>query len=179
MAQVGWIIDISRCIGCHTCSISCQAENNTLEYQTGNARLSYRRVIPVEGGTYPNPTAFWVTMACHHCLEPSCIPACPVSAISKRSQDGIVLIDVEACVGCGYCTSACPYGAPQLNVNTGKYEKCTFCVHRTSEGLEPACVPTCVGGALQFVSDGDFDDHGFVPLEFADPDLTKPAVEFV
>ena len=178
MAQVGWVIDISRCIGCHTCTVSCQAENNTLELQTGGAGLGYRRVVPVERGTFPNVRKFWVPMACNHCTRPSCIPACPVDAISKREEDGVVLIDQDACVGCGYCQAACPYGAPQLNVNTSKYEKCTFCVHRTSKGLEPACVPTCVGGALQFVTDGDFSGYGFVPDTFADPDLTQPAVKF-
>ena len=179
MAQVGWTIDISRCVGCHTCTMSCQAENNTLEFQTGQANLAYRRVIGVEEGTYPEVSKYFLPMACHHCLEPACIPSCPVDAISKREEDGIVLIDVDACIGCGYCQPACPYGAPQPNVNSGKYEKCTFCVHRTSQGLEPACVPTCIGGALQFVRDDDFVDNGSGPPDFADPSLTRPAVKFL
>ena len=179
MAQFGWLIDVSRCIGCHTCSVSCKAENNTLESQTGNANLGYRRVIAFESGSFPSVRKFWLTMACHHCAKPSCIPACPVDAIDTRGEGGIVLIDQDRCIGCGYCQAACPYGAPQLNVNTGKFEKCTGCVHRTSKGLEPACVPTCVGDALRWTPDGDFSDHGKVPDEFADPDLTKPSVKFV
>lgn len=179
MGQVGWIIDLTRCIGCHTCAVSCQAENNTLELQTGKADLAYRHVVEVRGGQYPNPFTMFVTMSCHHCEQPACIPSCPVKAITKRVEDGIVLIDQDLCIGCGYCSPACPYGAPRLNVNTSKYEKCTFCVHRTSKGLEPACVPTCVGGALKFVRDGVAGDWGEVPSSFADPELTGPVVKFI
>ena len=178
MGQIGWEIDLTRCIGCHACRVSCQAENNTLELQTGEANLHYRQVVTVDTGVFPHPHREWVTMSCNHCARPACIQACPVDAISKRPEDGIVLIDQDLCIGCGYCEPACPYGAPALNINTGKYEKCTFCVQRTANGLAPACVPTCVGGALKFVRGGDFSDHGTVPDAFADPGLTNPSVTF-
>mgnify|MGYP005865181323 CR=1 FL=1 len=179
MAQAGWIFDAFRCIGCHACHVSCKAENNTLELQTGGANLHYRWVVIEETGTFPHPKREPISMACNHCARPSCMPACPVDAISKRESDGIVLIDQEKCIGCGYCEAACPFGAPKLNSNTGKYEKCTMCVHRTSQGLEPACVPTCVGAALRWVPDGDFSDHGVTPERYPDTNLTNPSIKFI
>jgi tetrathionate reductase subunit B len=95
-----------------------------------------------------------VPRTCNHCEEPPCIPVCPVGATFKRS-DGIVLVDAERCVGCAYCTQACPYEARFVNHETGKADKCTFCSHRVEAGLLPACVETCVGGARVF---GDLND---------------------
>lgn len=189
MAQRGWLVDLGRCIGCHSCTVACKSEQNTapinspLLFKGGSAQrplhLSYRWVVVQEGGTYPDVWRLFVTSACNHCQEPACIKACPAGAISKRARDGIVLIDQDRCTGCRYCLWACPYGAPQFNDVTGKVEKCTMCAHRVDQGLQPACVTTCVGKALAWVPDFDAARSGEnAPQGFASAAMTKPSVRF-
>jgi Fe-S-cluster-containing dehydrogenase component len=189
MAQSGWLIDLGRCIGCHSCTVACKAEQNTapvnspLLFKGGNPQrplhVSYRWVVVQEGGTYPNVWRTFVTTACNHCQTPACLNGCPVNAISKRASDGIVLIDQEKCIGCKYCVWACPYGAPQWNEAALKVEKCTMCVERIDKGLQPACATTCVGKALAFVPDFNVAQSGQnAPDGFADPAFTKPSTRF-
>lgn len=191
MPQYGWTIDLTRCVGCHACAVACKAENNTAPQWTyGSAAkdlvvrngkgiaVNYREVLTVDQGTYPTPKRTFVTMACNHCAEPSCLKSCPVGAITKR-EDGIVLIDYDACIGCKYCLWACPYGAPKFNEITKKVEKCTFCVQRLDAGLKPACVTTCPGKALNFVTDFAAVDSGAgAPPGFASPVNTIPSTLF-
>ena len=186
MAQYGWILKLDKCIGCESCTVACKAENNTapqisplqLKRDTIPIHTSYRWVVFKESGTYPDVSKIFVTSACNHCANPACLAACPTSpkAITKRDSDGIVLIDQDLCIGCKYCIWACPYGVPQLNQVTKKAEKCTFCYHRIDQGLRPACVETCVGGAIQFGV--NFQKYGEPPAGFADPALTGPSIEF-
>lgn len=190
MAQSGWLIDLGRCIGCHSCTVACKSEQNTapvnspLPFKGGSPQrplhLSYRWVIMKEGGTYPQVWRTFVTSACNHCQTPACMNSCPVNGISKRASDGIVLIDQEKCIGCKYCVWACPYGAPQWNEATQKVEKCTMCVERVDQGLQPACATTCVGKALTYVSDFPVAQSGQnAPEGFSDPALTRPSTRFV
>ena len=199
MSQLGWLIDLDKCIGCDTCSIACKSENNTrplespMPFKNGRGVLpdhvSYRWVVKKEGGVYPNPSLTFVTSACNHCKHPACLASCPVSdvadpsnesnAIFKRASDGIVLINQDVCIGCKNCIQSCPYGAPQFNSGTEKVEKCTFCKHRLDAGFLPACVTTCVGNALHLVKDFKVVYSGKnKPDGFADPALTVPAVKF-
>jgi tetrathionate reductase subunit B len=135
-------IDLEHCIGCNACTMACKAENNT------PVGVDYTRVIEIEEGdfrdahTTPNVHVTFVPMPCMHCGRPACQAACPVGAITKR-EDGIVLINKDKCIGCRYCSWACPYGAPQFNAEARVMEKCTLCVHRVDKGLLPACVNTC------------------------------------
>jgi len=107
------------------------------------------------------------------------------NAIFKRREDGIVLINQGACIGCRSCIHACPYGAPQFNSQTELVEKCTFCFHRLYDpsgqrtGFLPACVTTCVGNALHLVEESSVRDSGEnAPRGFADALLTVPSVKF-
>jgi len=72
--------------------------------------------------------------------------------MQKRAKDGIVFVDASLCVGCKTCITACPWGAPQWNPETGKAIKCDYCKDRIDEGLEPACVTGCTTDALKWVS---------------------------
>jgi len=82
---------------------------------------------------------------CEHCLNPSCVAACPSGAIYKREEDGIVLIDQDKCRGWRMCVSACPYKKIYYNWSSGKSEKCIFCFPRIEAGQPTVCSETCVG----------------------------------
>ena len=82
---------------------------------------------------------------CNHCLNPACVAACPSGAIYKRGEDGIVLINQEACKGWRACVAACPYKKTYYNWSTGKSEKCILCYPRIETGQPPACFHSCVG----------------------------------
>ena len=90
--------------------------------------------------------SFMLPRLCNHCDNAPCIKVCPVQATFQR-EDGIVMVDNERCVACAYCVQACPYDARFINNDTLTADKCTFCAHRLEDGLLPACVETCVGGA--------------------------------
>ncbi|KXG43864.1 nitrate reductase subunit beta [Tepidibacillus decaturensis] len=82
---------------------------------------------------------------CEHCINPSCLASCPSGAIYKREEDGIVLVDQEACRSWRFCMTGCPYKKTYYNWNTQKAEKCTFCYPRIEAGLPTVCSETCVG----------------------------------
>ena len=110
--QLGFYLDQTRCIGCFTCIVACKDWNDV---DAGPA--SWRRVITTEKGKYPDLFVAFLSTACHHCVEPACVSACPVDAISKREVDGVVVVDRETCLGkdnCDMCLQACPYDAPPV-----------------------------------------------------------------
>ena len=141
--QLGFFVNVERCIGCHTCEVACK-EQNDLEVGP-----RWRRVRTVEGGSYPRPFAYSVSVGCSHCAEPMCGQVCPVGAYTKR-EDGLVVHDPSKCIGCKYCTFACPYAAPQYNEATGKAGKCSGCTSLVDQGQQPACVQSCIVRALEF-----------------------------
>lgn len=144
----GMLIDLRKCIGCQACTVACKFENNVPEG-------SFRTWVPdVELGTYPEVRRAFLPRLCNHCERPSCIEVCPAGATWQR-RDGIVEIDYDLCWGCGACVNACPYDARFIDPVTKTANKCTFCSQRVDQGLLPACVETCVGGARQF---GDLND---------------------
>ncbi len=142
------LIDLRKCIGCQSCTAACKFENNIPEG-------SFRTWVPdLEIGTYPAARRAFLPRLCNHCERPSCIEVCPAGATWQR-RDGIVVIDYDRCWGCGSCVNACPYDARFMNPITKTADKCNFCAQRVDQGLLPACVESCVGGARQF---GDLND---------------------
>ena len=113
---------------------------------------SWLRVKTVEKGKYPDLFTSFLPVACSHCLDPACVPACPVNAIAKREEDGIVIVDREACLGkdnCSLCLEACPYDAPQFGAEeNAKMQKCNLCLDRWVEDKKPVCVDSCPTWAL-------------------------------
>ncbi len=178
MNQIGFLIDLDKCIGCHSCRVSCQVHNKT------SPNVNWRQVTTIESGKFPDVTQYNLSIACNHCKDPACIKVCPVNAIHKHPKDGIVTIDSKACNGCQRCTGACPYGAPQKMLN-GKISKCDFCKSRIDEGQIPVCVETCVGGALQYGELKSFEkkssDRKILKevSGFANPNLTNPSIRFL
>ncbi len=145
------LVDVRRCIGCQSCTMSCIQENAVPEGSFRTVVSTYS--VEVTDARQPAGT-YVLPRLCNHCDNPPCVPVCPVGATFKRA-DGIVLVDADRCVGCAYCVQACPYDARFINHDTNKADKCTFCAHRLEAGLLPACVETCVGGARIF---GDLND---------------------
>lgn len=143
------LADTVRCINCKACVVACRAEWET---PMGYTRDWVKEVeLENADGT---PQVMLFPGRCQHCDDAPCIEACPSGAAYKR-EDGVVLQDNAICSGCELCVPACPYDARWLNPETNLISKCTYCQPRIDEGLEPACVQTCVGRALIF---GDMND---------------------
>lgn len=141
--QYRFHVDMGSCIGCKCCVVACNEQN-------GNpAAINWRRVSEIEGGWYPRAQRSYMSISCHHCLEPTCLQGCPVDAYKKDSATGIVLHSADACIGCQYCTWNCSYGVPQYNPERGVVGKCDMCHSRIELGQSPACVSACPTGAIQ------------------------------
>ncbi|AXO20535.1 TPA: tetrathionate reductase subunit TtrB [Providencia stuartii] len=140
--RYGMLIDLRRCIGCQSCTVSCSVENQTPQGQFRTTVNQYQVSLKGQEGV----ANVLLPRLCNHCDNPPCVPVCPVQATFQR-EDGIVVIDNERCVGCAYCVQACPYDARFINHTTQTADKCTFCAHRLEVGLLPTCVESCVGGA--------------------------------
>lgn len=136
------LIDLRRCIGCQSCTVSCTIENQTPQGAFRTTVSQYQVQLTHSDAV----TNVLLPRLCNHCDNPPCVPVCPVQATFQR-KDGIVVIDNTRCVGCAYCVQACPYDARFINHTTQTADKCTFCAHRLEVGLLPACVESCVGGA--------------------------------
>lgn len=145
--QLGFYFNQTRCTGCFTCTVACKDWH---DIPAGPA--AWRRVLTLEKGDYPDVFVTSVSTACYHCAKPMCVAVCPTGAITKRPQDGVVVVDREKCLGndkCTACVKACPYDAPQFGAEPGaKMQKCNLCVERFSEGKRPICVESCPMEAL-------------------------------
>jgi Fe-S-cluster-containing dehydrogenase component len=107
-----------------------------------------------------------------HCGKPPCIEVCPAGAVSKRSEDGIVVVDRDKCNGCQNCFPACPYGVPQFG-DDGTMQMCDFC---TGVDREPACAVSCPSGALTYGTLGELLEIAKGKVIKSMGGTTKPAV---
>ncbi len=160
---VAVLVDLDKCIGCRACQVACKEwngrpaeETEFIGQLTSPPSLTanswkvvfFHEITRKYLGGFEDPYIQPLPYNCLHCAEAPCARACPVGAI-KVTSEGVVVIEQAECIGCGYCEAACPYDVPKRG-DDGKYYKCTFCVDRVQNGLEPACVEVCPTGVFLF-----------------------------
>ncbi len=170
----GYAIDVDKCIGCGSCQRACRSENNVPDgyHRTWveRYRVTLKGDLHVDVATGSDHVfatvegevsrAFFVPKMCNHCSGSVCTKVCPVGA-SFHTRDGVVLVDHDHCIGCGYCVQACPYGCRYIDPRIHMADKCTWCYHRITrpraDGTrqDPACVECCPVKARIF---GDLKD---------------------
>ena len=175
--QYAFEVDLDRCSGCKACVTACHSLNGLDENET------WRDVGLLIGGTSLLPVMQHVTAACHHCLQPACLAACPVNAYEKDPLTGIVKHLDDQCFGCQYCTLACPYDVPKYHPGKGIVRKCDMCSSRLAVGEAPACVQACPHQAIsiktvdirQIVE--DLEAANFLPAA-PDPQISLPTTTY-
>jgi len=176
--QWAFVVDITKCVGCGMCVKACKLENE-VPYDTTVSRTWVERYVVLKDGKVltDSPMAgrdgylkddpqgqkipkediargFFVPKLCNLCRKSTCVQVCPVGA-SHYTPEGIVLVDREWCIGCGYCIMACPYGTRFFHPVYKTAEKCNICYHRITKGMNPACVDACTFGVRKH---GDIND---------------------
>ena len=171
---IGLLFDGTLCVGCRACMPACKEANNMppeltplkvggeevnavwdapldISGKTLNVIKAYRDGEGTHKDQVVDGFAF-TKMSCFHCVDPSCVSCCPVSAMTKDPINGIVSYSVEACIGCRYCVTACPFGVPRFTFDTPdpKISKCQLCKHRLVDGKYAACAEVCPTGATVF-----------------------------
>lgn len=166
-----FLVDTRKCVGCGMCVKACKNENE-VPYDAPVTRTWVERyVMTKDGKTHIDSPmgardgfidrkiqipmhedkdikpeeivkGFFVPKLCNQCDNPPCVQVCPVGA-TYQTRDGVVLVDRSWCIGCGYCIMACPYGVRFFHPVHKVAEKCNFCYHRITKGMEPACVQAC------------------------------------
>lgn len=165
---VGMLYDSTLCIGCKACMVACKEANNMPVEATGQTEVMWDTPVETSGKTLNVIKVFktgtaekkdrefdgfaFIKRHCLHCVDPSCVSACPVSAMTKDSLTGIVEHHEDRCIGCRYCVYACPFGIPKYEYDNpfGQIQKCEFCAHLQAEDKTPACCHVCPTGATLF-----------------------------
>ena len=160
--EVAKLIDVSKCIGCKACQTAC-SEWNDIRDEVGSNHGVYDNPMDLTADSwtvmrfteYENEESGnleWLIRkdGCMHCEDRGCLKACPSPGAIVQYTNGIVDFHEEACIGCGYCITGCPFNVPRISQKDKKAYKCTLCSDRVAVGQEPACVKTCPTGAIMF-----------------------------
>jgi anaerobic dimethyl sulfoxide reductase subunit B (iron-sulfur subunit) len=148
--QLGFRLYLGRCVQCAACEVACKSANAI------DLGVKWRRVAVHWEDTSAKVINIALSRSCLHCAAPACLVICPAKAISKRVEDGIVIVDSKKCIGCRQCEKACPYGIPQYGKDS-RMQKCHLCLPRLGANKLPACVSTCPADAIEF---GDVEEWG-------------------
>ena len=197
--QYAMVVDLNKCIGCHTCTIACKA---AWKVPAEQGRNWVKRLGPAQ--TLEGLAFTYYPGQCNHCDFPACVGACPADTIMKTFKDiktnktttlqvaatyknpfnGIVQVDKDRCLGCGECVVACPYDARYVDENMineelgseGTVDKCSYCMPQVEAGLQPVCVERCLSGARIFGDITDPDSEVAQYKERGAVSLSSPAV---
>ena len=187
---VGLLYDSTLCIGCKACVSACKEANGMppefsteeqywdtpldISGKTLNVIKLYNEGTGEKKDCEKNGYAF-MKVSCLHCVDPSCVSACPVSAMTKDPVTGIVSYEKDACIGCRYCVAACPFGVPRFQYDTPipKISKCQLCRHRAPEGKYSACAEVCPTGATLYGKVSDLMAESKRRLALKEGDVTK------
>jgi len=180
--QYGFVHESKNCSGCGACQAACKDKHDN---EVGE---NLRRIKCYESGGFtkqgngyvPNVRIYNVSIGCNHCADPKCVKNCPTGAMHKDPETGIVSVNEERCIGCGYCAMSCPYGAPQMQTKKGVMGKCDGCMDLVAKGENPACVDACPLHLLHF---GDIEElrkkypEGTAGTkDMPSPDMTHPSL---
>lgn len=142
--QMYMIIDIDRCWGCKACQVACKRE-----HELSSQDFKPVEVFRVENEYAGSVRCDFLPVLCQHCDFPACADVCPRDAL-VRTEEGLITVDEEKCIGCGLCFKACPYGVIGEKRADGKRKavKCDLCAARRARGFLTACEQHCIGGAF-------------------------------
>ncbi|HBG04652.1 MAG TPA: 4Fe-4S ferredoxin [Geobacter sp.] len=186
--KVRWVflVDTQKCVGCGLCVKECKIENE-IPYDANVTRTWVERyIVTKDGKTHIDSPkgardgfesssvdighgkfeeirageidkAFFVPKLCNQCDNPPCVQVCPVGA-TYQTEDGVVLVDRKWCIGCGYCIMGCPYGVRFFHPVHHVAEKCNFCYHRITKGMQTGCIDACAFGARRIGNIRDPED---------------------
>lgn len=160
------IVEIKKCLGCKTCELACAVEHSKskkLEEAINECPLPQNRVFVEYVGTATienlkpadktiQHLGLSFPLQCSHCEDAPCVKICPTKALQLLSDEGIVILSSELCIGCKSCIFVCTFGVIKLGPDGKAITKCDLCINRLRKGLKPACVSSCPTKALKFVS---------------------------